>query len=184
MLMAPPALGISAEYRITPNGTSYFASVQIQDQERFDFYETGLLGERVPTQVGGISLAGECIPCTFNWTMPAAITFPKGNYTLHYQGQLRENHLAAMFDRPYRVVMVLPEGFDVRNPALGVVSQGGEITSAAGNTTIVTWNSTRAAEIRFYDRQREELLAIFLNFWIIIAVVLLFPFLLTWRRKK
>lgn len=182
--MAPPALGVSAEYRIAPNGTGYFASVQIQDQERFEFYETGLLGERVPTQVGGISLAGECKPCTFNWTVPSAVTFPKGNYTIHYQGQLRENHLAAIFDRPYRVVMVIPEEFNVRNPALGMVSEGGEIAYAPGNTTIVTWNSTRSAEIRFYDQQREDLLAIFLNFWIIIAVVLLLPFVLTWRKRR
>ncbi|MCC7467564.1 MAG: hypothetical protein IT504_00050, partial [Burkholderiaceae bacterium] len=46
-----------------------------------------------------------------------------------------------------------------------------------------TWNSTKNAELRFYTENRVTLLTMFGQFWIIIAVVLLLPFLFTWKRK-
>jgi hypothetical protein len=39
-------------------------------------------------------------------------------------------------------------------------------------------------DLRFYDKSREDLLYLFGNFWIVIAVVLLLPFVITMRRKQ
>jgi hypothetical protein len=165
------------------NGTSSAAETQVQNADRYLFSEAGILGERVPVPATGVTLSGDCRPCTFNWSGPGAITFPRGNYTISYHVPVQENHLSVMFDQPYRVAVTLPDSLEVSNPALGMVSPGAVVTRTADNRTIITWNSTRSMEIRFYDREREDLFYFFANFWILIAVVLLLPFVLTWRRK-
>jgi hypothetical protein len=179
-----PAAGLTAEYHITENGTSYSAVIDLQEVDRYEFYETGMLGERIPLKVSGVSLSGDCDPCGFTWSGNSAITFPRGNYSLSFQGPVRENHFLATFETPRRVSISLPPGLDLRNPALAMISPGGEVLAGDGQGVMVNWNATRTAEIRFYDEGRENLLYIFANFWIIIAVVLLVPFLLTWRKKQ
>jgi len=47
---------------------------------------------------------------------------------------------------------------------------------------MVTGARTTAVDLRFYDKNRETILYLFGNFWIIIAIVLLVPFFLTMRR--
>lgn len=151
--------------------------------ERFEFYELGVLGERVPVRVTDIRLAGNCSPCTFSMSGPSAITFPKGNYSVSYTAPFRDYHLQAVFDEPHRVNVTIPEGFDVTNPLIAGISPGGTIVKGYGNSTTVTWERTSAIDLRFYDKNRETILYLFGNFWIIIAIVLLVPFFLTMRRK-
>lgn len=137
----------------------------------------------VPLKVRDVTLSGDCSPCTFSWKGENKILFPNGNYTLSFQAPLSDNHFIAVYDRPSRVKVIIPPDFDVRNPALGMVSSGGIITDLPGGATEISWNATRIAEVRFYERGREELLYLFVNFWVIIAIVMLVPFLIT-RRKN
>jgi hypothetical protein len=183
-LVAIPAGALYAEYRVLPNGTAYNASVEIQNTDRYEFSELGVLGERVPIKADNIVLAGNSSPCSFNMSGGNAVTFVKGNYTIQYTAPLRDNHFQAMFDKPYSVNVSIPEGFDVRNPLLAGISPGGKIVGEYDNSTTIQWNRTAAVDLRFYDRNREALLYIFGNFWIIIAIVLLMPFLLTMRKKE
>jgi len=81
------------------------------------------------------------------------------------------------------VQVILPPPFDVRNRFIGSLSPGAEVSEGDGGTAIITWNSTKNAELRFYTENRVTLLTMFGQFWIIIAVVLLLPFLFTWQRK-
>lgn len=166
-----------------PNGTAYNASVEITGADRFEFYELGVLGERVPVRVTNVALSGNCSPCGFNTSGASAVTFQKGNYTISYTAPLRDYHFQAVFERPYNVNVSIPEGFDVRNPLLAGMSPGGTITGEYDNSTTVRWNRTTGVDLRFYDRNREAILFLFGNFWIIIAIVLLMPFLLTMRKK-
>jgi hypothetical protein len=184
LLTVLPAAGLGAAYRITENGTSYYATLDLADAEGFEFYETGMLGERIPLRVSDVMLSGDCDPCPFEWIGNTAITFERGNYSLSYRGPVRDNHFHATFESPRQVNVSLPPGLDVRNPALGMISQGGTVADSSGGGIDVTWNSTRTAEIRFYDEGRENLLYIFANFWIIIAVVMLVPFLLSMRKRE
>ncbi len=167
-----------------PNGTAYNASVEVADAERFEFYELGVLGERVPVKAGNIGLAGNCSPCRFNTSGAFALTFDKGNYTIFYTAPLRDFHFQAAFEKPYSVNVTLPEEFDVRNPLLAGISPGATIIGEYDNSTTVRWNRTTAVDLRFYDQNREALLYLFGNFWVVIAIVLLMPFLLTMRRKE
>jgi hypothetical protein len=155
----------------------------VENADRFEFVETGLLGERIPLQVTGVSLSGDCSPCTFSWGDRSVITFPSGNYTVRYTGPITQNHLVVALPEPYRVVVVIPPGLDARNRLLGLISPAGAVVSEEGDGSLrVAWNSTRSAELRFYPPERELWLSWFGQFWIIIAIVLLLPFFLT--RKK
>lgn len=185
ILIPVAAEALSAEYRVMPNGTAYQGSVEVRDTDRYSFTETGLLGERIPIQAEEITLSGDCPPpsCPFNATDRFSIAFPKGNYTVHFTGPIRENHFQATFAEPYSVTVTLPAEFDVRNHLIGSRSPGSEVREGPNGSVVVEWNSTRNAELRFYTEDRVTLLTLFSQFWIIIAVVLLLPFLITWKRK-
>jgi len=113
----------------------------------------------------------------------SSINFMRGNYTISFTAPLQDFHLQAMFDEPHNVSVAIPEGFDVRNLLLAGISPGGRVQAGPDNTTSVIWNRTANIDLRFYDKDRETLLYMFGNFWIIIAIVLLMPFILTMRRK-
>lgn len=179
-----PVQGLSIEYRVLPNGTAYNGTVQVEKSTGYQFYETGAMGERLPVKVTNISLSGECSPCTYNLSGDSGISYPEGNYTISYQGPVRENHIITSYEKPYNVSVILPWGLDVRNQFLGVVSPGGEITAINNTSVNVNWTGVRSVELRFYDQSRESLLYMFANFWFIIAFVLLTPFLITMRRKQ
>jgi hypothetical protein len=190
LIVIPSAGALSAEYLIFPNGTAYQASIQIEDASRYEFVDTGMLGEPVPLTVGDVKLSGNCSPCRFNQTTPSftsnvvAITFEQGNYTVSYISPLRDNHLQASFRSPYQVNITLPQEFDVRNPLLGGISPGSNITRYEDNTTLIQWNRTMSVDLRFYEQGRENLMYFFLQFMAIIAVVLLLPFLITMKKKE
>lgn len=176
----------TARYSILPNGTAYEANISIENATGYDFFETGPLGERVPIQVTGVRLTGPCDPCTFNRTgaSNSAISFPKGNYQVYFQGPIRDYHLQGTFDRPYFVEVAVPGNYDLQNPLLGMISPGGTIIPVDNTSLVAQWNGTRSFELRFYDEGRESILYLFGNFWIIIAIVLLMPFVFSWMRKK
>jgi hypothetical protein len=190
VLAAVPVAGaLSAEYLIFPNGSAYRASIEITDSTRFEFADTGLLGEPIPLTAGEIQLSGNCSPCLFNKTGPSlmsnvmAITFERGNYTVSYVSPLRDNHLRVSFQTPYHVNITLPPEFDIQNPLLAGISPGANVTRYNNNSTLIQWNKTLSADLRFYDQNREDLLYFFLQFMGIIAVVMLLPFLLTMRKR-
>lgn len=142
-----------------------------------------MMGERIPQKAGNIEVMGNCSPCEFNVSGISSITFARGNYTVLYTAPMRDYHLQAAFDNPYRVNVTLPQDFDVRNPLLAGISPGAVIIGEYDNTTTVMWNRTMSVDLRFYDNNREALLYMFGNFWVVIAIVLLVPFLITVRRK-
>ena len=191
MLIAiPPAGALSADYVIFPNGTAYRALIEISDASRYEFIDTGMLGEPTPLIVGEVQLLGNCSPCHFNQTGPSftsnimTITFERGNYTVSYISPIRDNHLQASFKSPYHVNITLPQEFDVQNPLLAGISPGANVTRHMDNTTLIQWNSTLSLDLRFYDQGRENLLYFFLQFMVIIAAVMLLPFLITMRKKE
>ena len=172
---------MSASYRVAPGGMSYNASVEVADATEYLFWDYGPLGERIPRPVSNVSLHGACGNCSFDWTDPFTMNFTKGNYTILYSGEILENHLQETFDVPYRVTVELPQGLDVRDPFLGMRSPGSEVAEA-GSSLVITWNSTKAFEVRYYSPDRERLLLIFGVFWIIGLVLVLIPYYLSRRQ--
>ncbi len=184
MPCSPSAVGaLNATYVVLPNATSYAASVDIVDASNYMFAENGMLGENIPITVTNVTLVAENgTPVNFNWTLlwsaPSVITFPSGNYTVSYISPLHDNQIQGTYLSPYNVNVTLPGEYDVRNPLLAGMSLGANVTRFPDNTTQVTWNKTTSFNLRFYDQGREELLYMFAEFMIILAVILLMPFLL------
>lgn len=148
------------------------------------FWGQGMLGERVPLDVEDLLVTGPDGAVEITWADAGTITFPEGNYTATYRGAIRNNHLQAFFDKPYAVTAVMPEGLDIRNPLLGMISPGGAVGAGENDTVTVAWPRTTYIELRFYDPGREILLNTFGTIWVVMAVVLLFPYLLARLREE
>ncbi|MDH7593522.1 MAG: hypothetical protein QHG99_04095 [Methanomicrobiales archaeon] len=184
MICVHAAVALTAVYEISEDGRSAIGAVELEDAEDYFFFEVGLLGERIPANVQNITLISRdalCNPCNFS-REGSVLEFQKGNYTLTYAREVRDNHFIAVFERPYDVEVILPSGLDVRNRLIGSISQGGVVTEEEGHLSI-RWNNTRMAECRFYEPFREVLLMTFFTFLGVVAVVLFVPFLLTGRRR-
>ncbi len=181
ILICIPAAAEEAVFRVLPGGTSYEASVQVTGTEH-TFWTPGLMGERVPLQVEDLEVLGPSGPVDYQETGRGAIAFPEGNYTVTYQAPVRDNHLVAAFDTPHAITVTLPEGVDVRNPLIGMISPGGVISSGPNGTTEVTWDQMTVVEVRFYTPDREILLTTFGTIWLAVALVMLLPLLIS--RKK
>src|SRR5208282_5178119 len=178
-----PAGALNATYAVLPNATSYAAQVEITDTSTYQFANADLLGENIPVNVTNVSLiADNGTPVNFNgsaeWMAPSIITFPKGNYTISYETSLQDNQIQGSFLEPYNVSVFLPVQYDVRNPLLATLSPGANVTRFPDNTTAISWNDTTSFNLRFYDQAREDLLYVFGEFMIILAIILLTPFLL------
>jgi hypothetical protein len=187
LVLAPLAGALSADYLIFPNGTAYLASIEINDTSRYEFADTGFMGESVPLAVGAINLTANGSPAAFNhstpWGRPQAITFAKGNYTVSYIAPLQDNHLQGVFEKPYHVNVTIPQEFDVRNPLLAGLSTGANVTRFSDNTTLIQWNRSYTFDLRFYDENREQLLYFFLQFMgILVIVLVVIPYLLSLKH--
>ncbi|MEN6517148.1 MAG: DUF5803 family protein [Methanospirillum sp.] len=169
----------AADYRIEENGTAYTATVELEQAEVYAFAEPGVLGEQVPARVSGIRLAApNGTGVTYEDLGGSVISFPRGNYTISFAGEIKDSQLQQVYDRAYRANVTVPAVYNVTNPILGGYSQGANVTTLPGGATELTWQSTREVRVRFYDSGRESLLWFFATTWVVVAIVLLFPFLL------
>jgi hypothetical protein len=169
---------------VLPGGDAYRGSVTLGNASEYSFWEPGMLGERVPLAVRNVTVSGAGGEnCTYTQKNRNTVAFEKGNVTVTYEAQIRENNLQLLFTEPSNVTVALPEGLDVKNPLLGRVGEGGTV-STENNTTLIAFDRVRYVDVRFYDQTRERLLYIFGSLWLTVAVVLLFPFLLMRRREE
>ncbi|WOF17250.1 hypothetical protein F1737_11470 [Methanoplanus sp. FWC-SCC4] len=177
------ASALSAEYTVFDNATGYHAAVEIQDAESYAFVKPGMLGEKVPDKVTNVSLYYVNGTNASFEDKGRSISFEKGNYTVYFDSGLEGKNFQALYDSFYNVTLSLPAGYDVRNPLLGMVSNGGEADETDGNVT-VSWTRKSYVEARFYDDFQVELLIIFGTFWIALVVVFLVPYLLSRRKNE
>ncbi len=181
ILTCTPAAAAEAVFRVLPGGTAYEASVQVSGSE-YAFWSPGLLGERIPLRVEDLEVVGPSGPIEYRDRGRGVITFPEGNYTITYRAPLRDNHFVVVFNKPYSVSLILPPGLDVKNPLLGMVSRGGVTSPGPDGTLEITWDQVQAVEVRFYTPERELLLTTFGTIWLAVAIVLLLPFFVSWKR--
>jgi hypothetical protein len=182
-MVSAPAAALDAEFRVMPNGTAYLASIQTSGGE-YGFWNSGMLGERIPQSVEDLQVTGASGPVEYRWKDAGTVTFPDGNYSIRYRAPIRNNYLQASFDEPYTVTVLLPPGLDVRNPLLGMISPGGTITAGEDGSVEVAWDRARSMEIRFYDPDREILLNTFGTIWLVVAVVLILPYIVSRRGRE
>jgi hypothetical protein len=184
VILALPAAALEATFRVDPSGDGSNASIQVEASSEYFFWDVGPLGERIPKTVENVSLTGDCENCSFTFKEEYHITFPEGNYTVHYASGLSDNHLSASFPEPYNVTIFLPTGLDIRNPLLGGMNPPADTISEDGGGITAAWNRTRGIDVRFYDATQETMILLFGTIWLAAVVVALVPYLMVHRRRR
>lgn len=178
-----PASGMNITYTIADDGARYTAVAILNQTDRYDFVQSGMLGERVPLEVNNVTLLQGGQHVSFR-TEREGIRFNTSNYTLMFDGAISGNTFQTQFPDPGQVTIILPEKYKVDNPLLTSIQPGGAgISRGDQNSTLISWEKARYIDIRFYDATQENFLGIFAQFWLIIAVLLLMPFLFAGRRQ-
>jgi hypothetical protein len=177
-----PAYAQNITYFVSEDGSGYHAIADVTDVDRFDFVQSGMLGERVPFPVTNISLTQNGINSSYTEEREG-IRFSKGNYTVEYDGKVSGNSFQVQYSDFGRATVILPEKYRVNNPLLTSIQPGGANISESENKTVIEWDKARYIDIRFYDANQESLLSIFGQFWFIIAILLLIPFLFNQKRQ-
>ncbi|MBN2735212.1 MAG: hypothetical protein JXQ82_10230 [Methanomicrobiaceae archaeon] len=179
--------GLNAHYYVYDNATGYHAAVEIEDCESYEFIQPGVLGEKIPLQVSNITLYKSTGSNATFEDKGRSISFEKGNYTAAYDAELKNKDFQVILSSPYNVTLYLPQGYDVKNPLLGMVSTGGIVSTIedGDNETItIEWTKKMFCEARFYDAFQVEILTIFGTFWIALVAVFLVPYLMTRKKKE
>lgn len=159
--------------------------IELEQSDTYAFTEPGVLGEQVPAQVSGIRLvASNGTEVKFEDLGGSVIAFPKGNYTLSFDGEIKSSELQQVYDRAYRANVTVPSGYNVTNPIIGGYSAGANVTTLPDGSTELAWKSTREVRVRFYDPARESFLWFFATIWAVVAIVLTFPFLLNRLARR
>ena len=183
-------MALSADYEVYPNGTLYHGVVEVAEASEYFFYESGLMGERIPMEVSGVLLKNESGLVKYEESGSSKIKFPTGNYTVEFYAPLKANCFNTVFNKPYNVTLHLPSELNVDNPLLAMISTGGKVSADDTNASVtngnvtIHWEKTRSPECRFYNEFQEQLLIIFGTLWVALLVVFLVPYMLARRRQK
>jgi hypothetical protein len=178
----PAAAALTAEFAVFQNGTAYKASVEVAGVSDYEFVRLGLLGEKTDIDAQNIRLNTTGGEVEFERS-GSRITFPEGNYTIHYAAPIQNNDLRVDFSQPYNVTFKLPAGLKVQNPLLGMISTGGH-AEKENDSVILRWEDAYYAECRFYTDTQERALVIFGTFWIALCAFFVTPFLISRRRGR
>lgn len=181
-LLSLPVSALNVTYQVLDDGSGYHTQADLISTDRFDIVQSGMLGERVPIPVTNVSLTQAGINVSYTQEREG-IRFEKGNYTVRYDARISGNSFQVQFSEPVQVTLVLPEKFRVDNPLLTSVQPAGSNITRNENKTVIRWDKARYIDIRFYDSNQESLLGIFGQFWLIIAIMLLLPFIFSYRRQ-
>jgi len=176
------ACGLDANYIITEDGKAYLARIQLDDTDRYQFFEPGSLGERTKMDVSDVLIDGR--NTTFEWASDVEVSFEKGDHTISYNGTIINNQFRAMFMTPMNVTILLPNTVGVTNPLLAMISGNAEIITEDDGSAKVVWNDTRAFTLQYYDPMQEFMLTTFGTIWVVLVIVFMVPYLGQRMRKK
>lgn len=181
ILFIIPVAGTSISVAVDDGGKNYQAIVMVNNTDRYELIQPGMVGERIPLQAKNLTIRNETDNILIT-PVRGILTFPKGNYTIGYEAPITSNTLQFLFTEPSNITVSLPHPYHIGNPLLTSIQPAGSTINLTNNTTMVSWDQVRSVELRYYDEGQEHLLYLFAQFWLIIAVVMLLPFFLS--RKK
>ncbi len=171
-LFAVPAAANSAVYFVSDDGTVLTANATLINQSTFLLVKPGFFGEEVALTVDNLTIRNESgvVEYTQNGK---TVSFPAGNYTLNYSAKIETGLVYLRYAEPYNVSVYLPERFQTGHLILGMVGNGGVVSSSDNSSygSMVTFNETTTASLTFYDDVREPLLYMFLGVWVVVFVI-------------
>jgi hypothetical protein len=173
-----PVAGITFSASVDEDGKGYSAVVLVNNTDRYELIQPGMVGERIPLETKNLTVRNETDILSLTPDR-GILTFPRGNYSISYEAMVNANTMQFLFTEPANVTVSIPRPFMVTNPLLTSIQPSGSKLEEGNNTTNISWKQVRSVEIRYYDEGQEHLLYLFAQFWLIIAVVLLLPFFLS-----
>ncbi len=173
-----PVAGITFSATVDKDGKGYSAVVLVNNTDRYELIQPGMVGERIPLETKNLTVRNETDILSLTPDR-GILTFPRGNYSISYEAMVNANTMQFLFTEPANVTVSIPRPFMVTNPLLTSIQPSGSKLEEGNNTTNISWKQVRSVEIRYYDEGQEHLLYLFAQFWLIIAVVLLLPFFLS-----
>jgi hypothetical protein len=178
ILCVLPVAGITFSATVDKDGKGYSAVVLVNNTDRYELIQPGMVGERIPLETKNLTVRNETDILSLTPDR-GILTFPRGNYSISYEAMVNANTMQFLFTEPANVTVSIPRPFMVTNPLLTSIQPSGSKLEEGNTTTNISWKQVRSIEIRYYDKGQEHLLYLFAQFWLIIAVVLLLPFFLS-----
>ena len=172
---------------ITDDRTKYLATVIGHEIERYAITEPGFLGETVAAEVANVTITSSDEP-----TVAVTYTekrgkyqFPPGNYSISYDAPVIANGISLSFIDSVNITVIFPPGADLSNRMLATIQpMTSSLEIMPNNSTIATWSNVRSMSVRFSDEHQVQLLWLFFQFLVIVAVVMLTPFFLAPKEEK
>ena len=176
LLLAVPAAADTADFTVSENGSVLFAEARFSGSS-YLLVTPGILGEDVELEtVSNLTLVSEDGTVVEPKNTKGTLTFPEGNYTLTYEVPISAGFVYAKFPEFFDVTVTLPKPYTTGHYILGTVSSGGVVSKDA-ESTVVTFNQTKAVSLTFYEENREPVLYAFLAGWLVV-------FVLAWMRYR
>ena len=180
ILLVLPVAGLSVNATLHEDGKAYNADIIANQTERYEFIQSGMLGERIPLQVFNLTVRNETDEISVKPDR-GVLVLPMGNYTIDYEVSVSGNSIQIVLPSQGDISVTLPHPYNIENPLLTSLQPGGSTIVNVNNSTEIKWSDVRSIELRYYDEKQENLLFLFAQFWLIVAVILLLPFFLSRR---
>ena len=166
---ADAADGNTAEFVVSEDGKTLTATAHLVQQNSFMLVKPGFIDDEAlePNEFSLVDADGNEVKYQVS---RSTVSFDKGDYTLVWSQDISDNTVYAKFPSNYAVTVYLPEKYLTGHPVLGTVSSGGVISASdkEGFGSMVTYASTKAVEVKFYEKGRDVWLYAFLAVWVVV----------------
>ncbi|MCA1915380.1 DUF5803 family protein, partial [Methanospirillum hungatei] len=138
ILCVLPVAGITFSATVDKDGKGYSAVVLVNNTDRYELIQPGMVGERIPLETKNLTVRNETdiLPLTPD---RGILTFPKGNYSISYEAMVNANTMQFLFTEPANVTVSIPRPFMVTNPLLTSIQPSGSKLEEGNTTTTISW---------------------------------------------
>jgi hypothetical protein len=172
---------------ITEDRTTYLTTAIGHGIERYAITEPGFLGESVAVEAANVTITSLDDPAlmVLYTENRGEYRFKQGNYSISYDAPVIANGISLSFIDAVDITAIFPSGADLSNRLLATMQpMASSLEAMPDDSTVVTWNSVRSMSVRFSDEQQIQLLWLFAQFLLIVAIILLVPFFFAPKTEK
>ena len=178
---------VNVTLEITDDRITYLATVIGHGIERYAITEPGFLGETIAAEVANVTITSLDDPALIvSYTEKRGeYRFRSGNYSISYDAPVISNGISLSFIDAVDITAIFPYGADLSNRLLATMQpMASSLEIMPDNSTVVTWDNVRYMSVRFSDERQVQLLWLFAQFLLIVAIILLLPFFFAPKTEK
>ena len=186
-LHLPVLADTEATLVVADDRTTYQAQVSGYGIDTYAIIKPGFLGEQEVVEAVNVTITSLDDPSVLvSYTEDRGIyRFNHGNYTISYEAPVITNEISLSFLSPVDIIAIFPPGADLSSPLLATMQpMASSLEIQPNNSTVAAWKHVRQMSVRFSDEKQVHLLWMFVQFLIIVAVMMLLPFFFAPREEK